>query len=209
MLILASVLGREFALAPLARIAGVSEDELLDVLDEAMAARVAADVPAGGGRLRFSHALIRDTLYDGLTSARRVILHRRAVTALETVYGEQPGPHLSELAHHAFAGREFDQARRYAQRAGDRALALLAFEESARLYETAIEALGSARPERRAGTVCAVALARRGAGTRGPEQDREAHLPGGCRARPAPRLGARARPRGGGVRRPQHLRARR
>ena len=145
-LLLASVLGREFALAPLAHIAGVSADELLDVLDEAIAARVAADVPNGGGRLRFSHALIRDTLYDGLTSARRVRLHRRAVVALETVYGEQPGPHLNELAHHSLAGHEYDKARRYAQRAGDRALALLAFEESARLYETAIEALGSAPP---------------------------------------------------------------
>ena len=141
-LALASVLGREFALAPLARIAGVSEDELLDVLDEAMAARVAADVPAGGARMRFSHALIRDTLYDGLTSARRVQLHRQAVTALETVYGEQPGPHLNELAHHSLAGREYDKARQYAQRAGDHALTLLAFEESARLYETAIQALG-------------------------------------------------------------------
>ena len=44
-LVLASVLGREFALDALARMAGVSEDELLDVLDEAMAARVVVRRP--------------------------------------------------------------------------------------------------------------------------------------------------------------------
>ena len=40
---LASVLGREFALDALARMAGVSEDELLETLDEAIAARVVSD----------------------------------------------------------------------------------------------------------------------------------------------------------------------
>ena len=48
--------------------------------------------------------------------------------------GTKPGPHLAELAHHAVAGGDFDRALRYARRAGDRALALLAYEEAARLY---------------------------------------------------------------------------
>jgi DNA-binding SARP family transcriptional activator len=140
-LVLASVLGREFALAALARVSGVSENELLDTLDEAMAARVVSDVPAGPGRLRFAHVLIRDTLYEGLTTVRRVRLHRVAVEALEALYGDEPGPHLAELAHHSIAGSDFDKGLLYAQRAGDRALALLAYEEAARLYETARDAL--------------------------------------------------------------------
>jgi tetratricopeptide (TPR) repeat protein len=140
-LMLASVLGREFALAALARLAGVSEDELLETLDEAMASRVVSDVPGGRGRLRFAHVLMRDTLYEGLTTARRVRLHRQTIEALEAVYGAESGPHLAELAHHSIAGSQFDKALVYAQRAGDRALALLAYEESARLYETALEAL--------------------------------------------------------------------
>ena len=37
---------------------------------------------------RFSHVLIRDTLYDGLANARRVRLHRRAAEALEDLYGD-------------------------------------------------------------------------------------------------------------------------
>jgi DNA-binding SARP family transcriptional activator len=145
-LVLASVLGREFALAALAGLGGVSEEELLDTLDRAMAARVVSDVPGAPGRLRFAHVLIRDTLYEGLTSARRVRLHRLALEALEALYGDEPGPQLAELAFHATAGGDFDKGLRYAWRAGDRALALLAYEESARLYETALEALDGVEP---------------------------------------------------------------
>ena len=141
LLVLAAVIGREFALDALARLGGVSEDGLLDVLDEAMAARVLADVPGAADRLRFAHVLIRDTLYEGLAAARRARLHRRVVAALEALYGDEPGQHLAELAHHSIAGSDVDKALRYAQRAGDRALALLAYEEAARLYQTALDAL--------------------------------------------------------------------
>ena len=156
-LVIASVLGREFAHAALAGASEVSEDELLETLDEAMAARILSDVPGAAGRLRFAHVLIRDTLYDGLTTPRRVRLHRLAVDALETLYGDEPGPHLAELAHHSIAGSEFESGLRYARAAGDRALALLAYEEAARLYESALESLDLARPSDE-GTRCELLL---------------------------------------------------
>jgi DNA-binding SARP family transcriptional activator len=140
MLVLASVIGREFALDALARMGDVSEDELLDILDEALTARVLSDVQDTPGRLRFAHALIRDTLYERLTSSRRLRLHRLAVEAFEGLYGDEPGPHLAELAYHSVAGRDPDNGLRYAWRAGDRALALLAYEEAARLYTIALGA---------------------------------------------------------------------
>jgi DNA-binding SARP family transcriptional activator len=138
LLTIASALGREFALDALARLSGVSEDELLETLDEAMAARVVSDVPDARAHLRFAHVLIRDTLYDGLSAGHRARLHRLAVAALEALYGDDPGPHLPELAHHASAAGEFDKAVHYAQCAGDRALELLAYEEAARLYAAAL-----------------------------------------------------------------------
>ena len=154
---LASVLGRDFSPAALARVCGVSEDDLLETLDEAMTARVVTDTPDAPGRLRFGHVVIRDTLYEGLTTARRVRLHRLAVEALAALYGEEPGPHLAELAHHAVAGSEFDRGVSYARRAGDRALALLAYEEAARLYRLALEALDLDSPSDGA-TRCALLL---------------------------------------------------
>lgn len=140
-LLLASVLGREFPLSVLARMADLPEDELLDVLDEAMRDRVVTDVPGAPAVLRFAHVLIRDTLYEGLTTARRVRLHRRALEALESLYGEGSNRARAELAYHSIAGSDFERGVRYAKQAGDRALALLAYEEAARLYETGLEAL--------------------------------------------------------------------
>jgi eukaryotic-like serine/threonine-protein kinase len=139
------VLGREFMIRVLTRVTDVPEDDLLDTLDEAVDARVlsGADAP---GRLRFAHVLIRDTLYEGLTTTRRIRLHRQAVAALEEVYGAESGPFLAELAHHAIEATDFERGLRYARRGGDRAFELLAYEESARLYRTALEALQLAQP---------------------------------------------------------------
>lgn len=148
-LTLASVLGREFDLQALARVAELEAVELLQVLDEAMAARVVTEVPGALGRLRFAHQLIRDTLYDDLAASRRLALHRRVGEALETLYAQNPEPHLAELAHHFFEaapGGEVDKAIDYARRAGDRAARLLAFEEAARLYEMALQALELEQP---------------------------------------------------------------
>jgi eukaryotic-like serine/threonine-protein kinase len=137
-LVLASVLGREFDLTVLARVAAVSEDELLAALEQAIAARVVAEVPGDATRLRFTHVLIRDTLYDGLLSARRVQLHRQVVEALEHAQGSD----LAELAHHSIAARDLDRGLRYSREAGDRAFALLAWEEAARHYSSALELVG-------------------------------------------------------------------
>src|SRR3954464_258280 len=113
-----------------------------------MRARVVSDVPDATGRFRFAHVIVRDALYERLTSARRVWLHRHVLDTLESVYGDAAGPHLSELAHHAVAGRDFDRGVRYARAAGDRALRLLAYEEAARLYAVALGSLDrSARPD--------------------------------------------------------------
>jgi DNA-binding SARP family transcriptional activator len=137
----ASVLGREFTLDALARLTDVVGDRLLDTLDQALEARILAGVPGVPGRLRFAHVLIRDTLYEGLTSTRRILLHRRAADVLAAMYGNQPGAHLAELAHHSIAGSDFGKGLDYAWRAGDVAITLLAYEESARLYQVALDAL--------------------------------------------------------------------
>jgi DNA-binding SARP family transcriptional activator len=168
LLVPASVVGRDFALELLARITGVATEELADVLDEAAAERLIGEVPGAPGRLRFSHALIRDTLYDELTPARRMRLHREVGKAIEATYAVDLGGHLSELAHHYRAAAPVgaaDKAVAYARRAGDRALELLAFEEAARLYDSAL-ALTEEPPER-----CELLLARGDAEARAGETE--------------------------------------
>jgi DNA-binding SARP family transcriptional activator len=145
LLMLASVLGREFDLDALAHISGLERDAILELLDEAMDARVVSEVPGVVGRMRFAHALIRDAAYHGMARSRRVQLHRQVAQGLEALYASDLDPHLAELAHHFFeaaAGGDGQQAVVYAQRAGALAVDLLAYEEAVRLYEMALEALG-------------------------------------------------------------------
>jgi len=145
---LASVFGREFGLVALERVADYTGiDKLLAVLDEALAARVIEEVPGVLGRLRFGHALTRDTLYEEIPATHRARLHRRVAEVLEALYAGNPDAHLAELAHHyslAVPAAAPDKAIDYAKRAGERALALLAYEEAERFYALALEVLGHA-----------------------------------------------------------------
>jgi DNA-binding SARP family transcriptional activator len=144
LLSIASVLGREFRLDAVERLSEDPRERLLDLLDEAGAARVVVDLPTGRGGLRFSHALIRDSLYGDLGGSERIGLHRRAAEELEELYGADLEPHLAELAYHsleAAPGGDVDKAVEYARRAGEQAATLLAYEEAARLYQMGLDAL--------------------------------------------------------------------
>jgi DNA-binding SARP family transcriptional activator/tetratricopeptide (TPR) repeat protein len=150
---LGSVFGREFGLVALERVADYTGiDKLLSVLDEAITARVVEQVPGSLGRLRFEHALIRETLYEEIPATHRARLHRRVAEVLEALYAADPEPHLAELAHHfslAVPAAPPDKAVEYGRRAGDRALARLAFEEAARLYELALAVADGASSDER------------------------------------------------------------
>ena len=149
MLVQASVLGREFALDALEQVFAEPEARFLACVDEATSARVVAEVPGVRCRLRFSHVLVRDTLYDRLGAARRTRLHRRAGETLEVLYAREPGPHLAELAYHfleASAAGTPGKAVKYARGAAERAASALAYEEAVRLYQMALQAHGREEP---------------------------------------------------------------
>ena len=143
---LASVLGREFDLDALAGVSELERDAILELLDEAIEARVVSEVPSLIGRLRFAHALIREAAYHGLTRSRRVRLHRQVGEALEALYSSDLDPHLAELAHHfleaAAAGKRPEGSRLRAAR-GRSSLSQLAYEEAARLFEMALTLVGA------------------------------------------------------------------
>jgi DNA-binding SARP family transcriptional activator len=135
---LAAVFGREFGLVALERVADYTAiDKLLSVLDEAITARVVEELPGSVGRLRFGHALTRDTLYEEIPAVHRARLHRRVGEVLEVLYAGNPDAHLAELARHfalALGAAAPEKAVEYTKRAGDEATRVLAYEEGARLY---------------------------------------------------------------------------
>jgi DNA-binding CsgD family transcriptional regulator/tetratricopeptide (TPR) repeat protein len=108
------------------------------------------ELPQTAGRYQFTHVLIRETLYDELPAARRVRLHRRMAEAMERLYEANLEPHLARLAYHFLEvaqASSMDEALEYAQRAEARADALLAYEEAARHFTAAIQALERQRPQ--------------------------------------------------------------
>ncbi|OBI56838.1 BTAD domain-containing putative transcriptional regulator [Mycobacterium sp. E787] len=134
----AAVVGSRFDLELVERVVG---DDLVDAFDEACKAGIVIEEP--GGRYRFNHALVRQSLLAELPSVRRMRLHQRIATTLES----QPGADdelLAELAHHyfecAWAGNAA-KAVEYCRRAADQAMTRLAYEGAADLYDHALHAL--------------------------------------------------------------------
>ena len=140
----AAVIGREFDTRVLEQVSDSAGEELLDVLDEAVAARVIVEVPRAPGRYSFSHALIREALTAELGATRRVRLHRKVGSVLESVFESDLETHLAELAYHFFEaspGGDVHKAIDYSTRAGDRAIAQFAFEEAVVHIQHALRAL--------------------------------------------------------------------
>jgi len=168
-LTVAAVAGREFDLACVRVTTGLSADALGVALADALGAATLVERSAALGRYAFSHVLVRDCLYEDLTPPRRLELHLRVAEALEKLHAADPEPHLDELAHHFFeaaAGGGAQKAVEYSTRAGDRALRLLAYEDSVAHYERALQALELTPPEarRRCELLLALGLAQDRAG---------------------------------------------
>jgi DNA-binding SARP family transcriptional activator len=151
----AAVTGPVFRVAVLQQIAGVDRAELLRSLDRLRAAGLIVDRAAGGMMLGFAHGLVRGTIYGNLTSLERARLHLAAGEAMEAVHRGDLEPRLAQLAHHfyeAAAANDNAKAVEYARRAGVRASASFAWDEAARLFQQALDALelGAAEPGDRA-----------------------------------------------------------
>ena len=144
-LTVASVVGVEFDLSLLEAMQDASAaGDVLDGLDEALAARIIEEIPASRERYRFTHTLVRQTLYEELTSARRVRIHERVAEAIERLHARELEPHLAVLARHfieaARAGR-IDKAADYSLRAAKQAIERAAYEEAIELAERGLQIL--------------------------------------------------------------------
>ena len=143
----AAVIGRNFDLGLLAKLVEIGETELLDELEQAVAASLLAESTEKVGRFSFAHALISHTHYDGLGATRRARMHLQVAEALEDLYGTDSEEQFAELAlHWRLATVSVDKAKaaRYSLRAGQRALDNLA-PEHARRWALAEEAIALAR----------------------------------------------------------------
>ena len=139
----ASVIGREFGLDLLELLfEDLSGDRLLDVLEEALRARVVVETFGAAGTFQYRHTLIRQTISAELSQARKARLHARIAKAMEALYGVQAVCHAAEIAeHYEKAGNNVDTAKsiRYLQIAGEVAYSTYAWEEARRYFKRGIE----------------------------------------------------------------------
>jgi predicted ATPase len=138
----AAVIGREFEDDVVLRVAELPPEALMKAADEAIAERLVTDL--GDGRFSFAHALVRDTLYEELSPAKRSVLHERTGLALEEICGANVDERLGELAHHfleAAPRGDLAKAIEYAQRAGVQDMEQLAYEDAVDVYGRALEVL--------------------------------------------------------------------
>ena len=208
---LAATAGSEFDLEVLRPVA---DADLLPALEEAVSSGMIEEIPSRGLAYRFTHELVRRSLYDGLSAVRRAELHLRVGEALERSGARS----VADLAHHFAAAAPFggvERAVEYNVRAARAASEGLDFDGAAEqlgvALELGVDAAGGARqaaararsrpPPRRPRARGAVGVRRGGRDRRRPRRRRAARaggdrLRGGVLAagdrRPALRRAARA-----------------
>ncbi|MEU4579522.1 BTAD domain-containing putative transcriptional regulator [Nonomuraea sp. NPDC023979] len=130
-----AVIGRESDVDVLAAVSGADEESVLDAVEAGLVTGLLTEPRAG--RLRFAHALIRDTLYDDLSRIRRARMHQRVARAIEE---HDPGD-VAALAHHYTAGgADSAKAVRYSRLAAEQAGRRFAHQEAAALWQQALDA---------------------------------------------------------------------
>jgi DNA-binding CsgD family transcriptional regulator len=143
-LVRAAIVGRSFDAAFVARIASVSHDTALAVLQRAVDAHlVIPDLDRPDG-FRFRHALIRQALADRLVVGLAAPLHARIAQELE----RNDPDNLAALAYHWSAARVADKARDYNERAAQAAWRVYAYRDAIAFYGGALQWEYPAGPQR-------------------------------------------------------------
>ena len=142
-LTIASVIGRQFDIAVLEQVAQRPQEWLLEILEEALAAKIIEEIPPPVGHYQFSHTLVRQTLVAELSNTRRVRMHALIARSLDELYGADAEEHAAELAYHFAEAETVADTERlvhYLRLAGERALDAYAYEEARDHFQRALAA---------------------------------------------------------------------
>lgn len=154
----ASIIGQLVPLETWESVSGVPGPDMLDVVERAVDANV-LEATEDGKAVRFTHALIRDSLYESVFPPRRRMWHLRIAEALAASDGP---PDLDQIAYH-FQQAGDGRAVEWFVRAGERAQRAFAWRTAAQRFETALELLdeGASRAGERGWLEFRLAMLRR------------------------------------------------
>ena len=138
LLAVAAVIGADVDVRVLAAVAERDVASVLETLEVPVRRRLLAESHAGALRMTFSHALVRQTLYDELSTARRLTLHAKVGRHLAT----QPTVEVAEVARHlveAVPVVDGDEAIAWCEKAATDAAMRLGWEQATAWYRRALE----------------------------------------------------------------------
>ncbi len=159
----AAVIGHEFEFSVLLHVSDLDEERLGEVLEQAIALGLV--VEAGGSvHHRFTHAIIPEVLRTDLSRKRLLELHQQIAGAIERLHRAELDTHAAAIALHyeqvlaanerGGGGNLLSRSRlkiaNYARRGADRSMKQIAYSEAARLYQMALQAIGTSRTNHRA-----------------------------------------------------------
>jgi tetratricopeptide (TPR) repeat protein len=137
---LAAAVGTNFTLDLLTEASDLDADAVVEAVDELWRRRIVREFRDG---YDFSHDLLRETAYAGISPPKRWLLHRRIAQGLELLHAEDTDTVAVQLAEqYAQAGRP-ERALAYYQRAADIAAGMFAHADAIRLHEKALSIIAT------------------------------------------------------------------
>jgi tetratricopeptide (TPR) repeat protein len=150
LLLVAAVAGRSFDLHVVRAALALdrADADWLFSLDDARQRGLLSSTAEGGSRMAFSHALVRETIYEACTALERGRLHARIAAAIETLHPSTSHEHIAQIAHHrlrASAVGEAEAAIRACVTAARSSEALAAYGEAVGYWQAALELMSAER----------------------------------------------------------------
>ena len=138
---LGAVLGREFTYELIRAVSPLDEESLGSRLQQLVDAEFLYQrgLPPDAN-YTFQHALIQDAAYESLLRSNRQQYHRQAAEAMEDGFADAVETHPELLANHFDEAGLAERAANYWLRAGQRTLAIYAFEEALAHFERGLVA---------------------------------------------------------------------
>ncbi len=120
-----------------AMVTGYNEGEIYDILD--MLTRRLILTSKDDMYYRFKEEVTREVIIHNISKGKLKMLHRNVGKAIEALYNKKLTEHYEELALHFFEGGIEEKALLYAEKAGDMAMKVYAYQRAVEYYTLSLK----------------------------------------------------------------------
>jgi tetratricopeptide (TPR) repeat protein len=139
-----SVAGEHTHLKILENILKIPTEEFLSTLDEIISVGLLKE---SGLTYNFVHPLFREAIYQQMSSARKLDIHKQIAKSLEVLFENESSLPIESIAYHYSQAGEINLAMDYLIKAGNRAEKLYAHNDALESYREAIKLLSDSKKE--------------------------------------------------------------